>query len=840
MLINYLKLSLRLMVRNPFFTFINISGLGVGFAAFFALWNYSVSELKSDQYHKDFERIARVGGYWKWTDGPGTDSAYVTFSFTKSDIVVRAKEDFPEVEDYTRIHTQQFFDDIMGSLVPHGRRVALSTIGHATDEKIFKEEKIIYADQNLFNFFSIPLILGNAKDVLAEGGSVVLSESQAIKYFDKANPVGELLKLNDTLTLKVTGVFKDLPHYTHLNFNTVISNKPYLTQWATAYFAPTHSFVKLKPGSSFVDFENKINNRKKEYWSAVLINKPNTDIDLFVQPLKDIAFSPSFTGDDFTPRSKPLLTTFAIVSIIILAMAWINYINLWIARNEKREKELATRKINGAGGKDFVIQFLTESSLINLLAMLVAFTLLQFSRTPFKTFFNIQIDDVSGLDARAILIGVVVIMASIGITSLYPALVARSNRPLSLFKKSSASGSKNIFSSGLVIIQYTAAIALMLWSSIVYLELNHILNHDLGLDRDNVLVVEVPSKKDGQYIHDLEHLANQLSTHPSIRQVTYSRFVPGDPIGAAKIMRIPGNPTQIGFDYNGVNENFIPLFSLKLLAGRNFISDDRSDAIIISEVAAKRLGFESPAAAIGARLEVDEGFKQTQWLNVEVVGVFADYRTYPFYETAKSASGFKNEYESRGALLSYKNKTFTDFLPERIAIKVRPVDLNESIALAEKEFRALFPGEVFSWFFLDESINKVYANEKLLRNQILLFVGLAIVIACIGFLGMITHKVISKTKEIGIRKILGAGTSHISKVILQPSVIQFGISVLIGVPAAWYLGQLYLQKFSERVALQWWHYALPLLILVFILFCTVASLVWKAAKSNPVEALKYE
>jgi putative ABC transport system permease protein len=335
-------------------------------------------------------------------------------------------------------------------------------------------------------------------------------------------------------------------------------------------------------------------------------------------------------------------------------------------------------------------------------------------------------------------------------------------------------------------------------------------------------------------------LANQLSTYQPIRQVTYSRFVPGDPIGAAKMTRIPGNATQIGFDYNGVNENFIPLFGLKLLSGRNFISDDRSDAIIISEVAAHRWGFESPAAAIGAKLEVDEGFGQAKWLNVEVIGVLADYRTYPFFETAESASGFKNEYESRGLLLTYKNKTFSDFLPERLAIKVSKADLNESIVFAEKEFKALFPGEVFSWFFLNESINKIYSNEKLLRNQILLFVGLAVVIACIGFLGMITHKVISKTKEIGIRKVLGASSAHISKVILKSSFFQFGISVVIGVPVAWYLGELYLQKFSERVVLQWWHYVLPVLILLFILFSTVATLVWKAAKSNPVEALKYE
>ncbi len=833
MLLNYLKLSLRLMARSPIFTLINIFGLAIGFASFFALWDYSTNELRSDQYHKDFERIARIRYDWSWTDD-GKNWEHSNTGFSKSDIPLRVKEDFAEVEDYVRIHTQPFFG-VDGGLVPLNRKITMSAVGRLKEDRVFKEEHVIYADQNLFKFFSIPLVRGNPNDVLAEAGSVVLSESQAVKYFGTENPVGELLKLNDSTTLKVSGVFKDLPHNTHLTFNTVISNIAYTQIWATAINGPTFNYVKLKEGIFFKDFEEKLKGRKKDYFSALLQVLHNTDIDLLVQPLKEIIFSENFPFDEFTFRSKSLLITFTTVSIVLLAMAWINYVNLWIARNKKREKELATRKISGARSKDFMLQFFTESALVNLFALLLAITLLQFARVPFQHLFSIQISELWQLDSRSLFVFALVFVLSIAITGLYPALRARNNHPLSLFRKSAEDG--GLFSSGLVITQYTSAIALILWSSVVYFELNHILDQEYGFDRDNVLVVEVSNVRNHE--NYIEWLINRLSSNPSIVKMAYGLYTYGD--GYLQFnTRKAGSLTQIGFESNGINENFLPLFGLKLVAGRNFVQDDRDDVAIISQVAAQRLSFKNPADAVGTKLEIYKPGAQGRWLTVEVIGIIMKYRTMPFFETSAAATDLKNEFQSKGKMFTYKNRGFEEFGLERLAIKVKTDDLGKTIASVEKAYKAIFPGTPFNWFFLEDSMNKVYANEKITRNQIVLFVILAIVIACLGFQGMILHKVTSKTKEIGIRKILGANTTHISKVILQPSSIQFGISVLMGVPIAWYLGDLYLQRFSERIPLQWWHYALPLLILLFIMLCTVATLVWKAAKSNPVEALKYE
>jgi putative ABC transport system permease protein len=240
------------------------------------------------------------------------------------------------------------------------------------------------------------------------------------------------------------------------------------------------------------------------------------------------------------------------------------------------------------------------------------------------------------------------------------------------------------------------------------------------------------------------------------------------------------------------------------------------------------------------RLEVLRSEALQQWMTVEIVGIVSDFRSVPFFATTAAGSDFDNEFQSKGKFFTYKNGLFKEFHSERLSIKLKPGSLGNTIASLQRAYNETFPATPFNWFFLEDHMNKVYSNEKITRNQIVLFVILAVVIACLGFQGMIAHKVTSKTKEIGIRKILGAGMAHIAKEILKPSSIQFGVAVVLGVPIAWYLGNSYLQKFSERILLQWWHYAILLTLLMFIMIVTVATLLWKAAKSNPVEALKHD
>ena len=483
---------------------------------------------------------------------------------------------------------------------------------------------------------------------------------------------------------------------------------------------------------------------------------------------------------------------------------------------------------------------MTESAIVNITSTLLAITLLQFTKPLLNIWFNIQLADFASFEMNASRIVLIVALASILLTGSYPAIVAQRSQLLSLYKRSKANRSTGISSRGLVVAQYAAAVALIIWASIVFLQLDHILKGEIGIDRRNVVIIDGPINKSASYVSQMDHLKGQLRQHPSIIGITNSRFAPGDAIGAGKMMRHPGTTTQIGFDYNGVDEGFIPLYGLKLLAGRDFISDDRGDAVIISRIAAERLGFKNPSDAIGARLEVDKTFQNVDWLNVEVVGVIDDYRNLSSFKREGQGPMATTKHQSRGHLLTYKNKTFSDFLPERMALRIHSDDFKESIADVEREFHAIFPEDVFSWSFLDDNINSVYVNEQILRNQLVLFVLISIIIACMGFVGVITHKVILMTKEIGIRKILGAKMQHIAQNVLQPSGIQFGLGFLIGIPVAYYLGNIYVQKFTEQVELHWWNFALPVILFIFIMIGAVAVVVLRAARNNPVEALKCE
>jgi ABC-type antimicrobial peptide transport system permease subunit len=275
------------------------------------------------------------------------------------------------------------------------------------------------------------------------------------------------------------------------------------------------------------------------------------------------------------------------------------------------------------------------------------------------------------------------------------------------------------------------------------------------------------------------------------------------------------------------------------LAGRNFIKNDRKDAILISRVSAKRLSFAKPEDAVGSKIEVKlngmDGYEV-----VEIIGVFNDYRIEPYFNSDESHSQYANGGEGRGILFTYRDKLSPDFMPEKIAIKINTMELKQAIASIEDSFKKVFPNDVFIWYFLDDHVNQAYDSEKITRNQVALFTILTIVIACLGLVAMMANKINEKTKEIGIRKILGAKSRQIGKILLQTTVLQFTIAIILGIPLAYYLGNQYLQKYSERITLLWWYAILPIGILSFIMLASISMMLWKAVRTNPVESLRSE
>jgi putative ABC transport system permease protein len=832
MLLNYLKLSFRLLTRSPFFTCINVVGLAVGFTSFYALWQYSTSELKSDQYHRGAERIGRIGIQWQWLEESTNSWRRLTLGFSKTALLPALKEDFPEVESTLRILNQPQFTT---ELVNHKEKITVSIDNPIGQTRMFKEGNVAYADSNLFKFFSIPLVYGEPEHVLAGAKFVALSKSTASKYFGSENPTGELIRLNDTITLKVSGVYEDLPNNTHLNFDMVISNLGLLTKWNAdgAGWNQAIGYVKLRH-SDLKNFEARLNQRADLYWAA-LRSRPNRKLDMFVQPLADISFE-RVIGNMQKVKSRPFLITLGFIAISILTMAWVNYANLSVARTTQRFKEIATRKVSGAGTFHIVGQFVTESLVTNGFALALSFTFIQIVRVPVAAFFNIYFASPASLSLNSAWIFLSTISVGIMITGLYPAFITIARKPSELFLKDSPVSESRIIPSALTVAQLASALIFLMLGFTVFLQLNHILTIDTGIKKEQVILIDAPIVKPENYSIQLATLKKELLTLPGVSSFSSSTFMVTQINGMGFNAKRIGDDKSFGMDVNGVDEEFVSHYGLKILAGRNFVNDDAPDRIMITRLAASRLGFRSPDDAIGSSISVSIG-SQEGWRDVDIIGVVENFRNMPFFESRVASEANTG----RGMVLMYKDQLFKGaFTPDVLSARIMPQNFEETIGVIRKLCIKSFPSMVFSWSFLEEKINEVYAEEKIARNQIILFSALAVFIACLGLLGMISNKVVMKTKEIGIRKVLGAQLYDIVRMLLHATLTQIALASMIGVPVAYYLTQQYLEKYSERIALEWWHFALPVLILMVIMFSTIASVLWRAAKGNPVEALRAE
>ena len=819
MLLNYFKLAVRLLIRNPFFTLLNITCLSVGFAVFFILWQHSQNELHSDQFHKDYERIVRTGIIMN-----SADDVEKTFGCVPAGFSVRMEKDFGDFEEAVAIYNQGNFES---PIFGHRNDLFISTINDKNEKVRFAENNISYADSNVFNFFSIPLIKGNASSVLGELRATVLSQSTAEKYFGDSDPVGKILYLNDSFPLKVTGVFEDLPPSTHLNFSIVISSLNLGLENYKGY-QMAHTYFKLIKGVAHEELQDKLSHFSQVYFQDFIKASNNTtNPQIFFEPLKEVAYN-WYIWDTFTAKSKQFLIVLSILSIGILGMAWVNYINLTLAGNQKRMKELAARKAVGATTRDIVKQFVIESILINTISFLAAITIAQLVKGPVAILFQFHVPEWTQIEAPTWGILIAVLVSGVLISGLYPAFITLQNSPKVLFGTSKKGGSRNVLSQILTTFQYAAATVLVAWVVSINLQLNFILTKDLGINKESIIVIDLPGNRDQDFESSLSYFIKQAELSPGIVSTTVSSSVVGDfnPIPLV-LERNDGN--NFAVDTNGgVDEKFLPFYGLKLIAGRNFLPDNSSDkrSIIISKTTTEVLGFSTPEDALGFE------FKTPQ---VRVIGVVENYALRPLL--SQYASESRN---IRGIGLLFGNTLEEHLAKNKISIKIRPGMTDRVIATLAKEFNVTFPASFFHWYYLDDHVNQYYTDEKIFRRQILLFTGIAIGIACLGLLGMISNKVLESTKEIGIRKVLGATLHQIAGLLLKTTVRQITIATIIGIPIAYYLVQEYLQKFSERITLSWWHYLLPVFIFLVIMLATITTILINAAKANPVDSLRHE
>jgi len=824
MLLNYLKLALRRLLRNPFFTFINIAGLSVGFAVFFILWPFTQSELASDQFIQDHQKIVRPFQDFRWTDNGGESWGQLKITSVPSNAASEMRN-HSAVRDVTRYIPQGGFwanqtPDLKPDLI-----VTLEQPYQSITQ--IRLENSICADQNFFEFFDLPFIHGDRRKALSSTEAIVLSQRTSKSLFGAENPVGKMLRIN-AKQFQVTGVFKDIPRNSHLKFEAAFSNISTLKYWNSVHGDWVFQYFKMDDPSRLPDI---LNANKESLIGEYLKQNPHVKIDFKAQPLAEIAFSQGNNGDVYKPKSKLILNTLGGVALVVLIMGWANYVNLSVSRAKTRFKDIAVRKVSGATLSNFLLQFICQSTVINVLAALIGMTIIQVVRVLFDQVFNIYIVSFYDLDIQTLLFFLATFVIGIIATACYPAWIAFQHTTRQLLTNNIPSR-KSLLTTGLTTAQYVIALSLITGVFVMNSQLEFILDKDWGIDKGNLVVIESP-------ILGLEENGNQkmvefarlIKSKLNTEGVSLSARVSGEMPWSPSLRRV-GSNMFYGIDtHGGVDEAFIPTFKLKLVAGRNFLPNETKFSIILSRFASERLGFNSPDDAIGT---IIESLAAGEWIKVEVIGVIEDYRMAPYI----LEEGSSESVTGRGQCLTYLNSGWPAYVPERISLKLNSEFSN--ISEVEKLYNQLFPGNIFNWYFLDENINRLYGDQKIARNQITLFTVIAIAVACLGLLGMISNKVVERNKEMSIRRILGARYHQVVSLLLSSTGAQIGIALIIGLPVAWKFSQQYLEKYTDRIELQWWHFVLPVLILIAIMLCTIAGVLWKVVKYNPVDSLRNE
>ena len=522
-----------------------------------------------------------------------------------------------------------------------------------------KLEKSICADQNFFEFFDLPFIHGDRRKALSSAEAIVLSERTSKSFFGTENPVGKVLRIN-AKQFQVTGVFKDIPRNSHLKFEAAFSNVSTLKYWNSVNDDWVFEYFKMDDPSRLDD----ILNANKERLIGEYLNKnQHIKIDFKSQPLTEIAFSQGSNGDVYKPKSKLILNTLAGVALVVLIMAWMNYINLTVSRTKTRFKDIAVRKVSGAVLSNFLLQFICQSTVINVLGALIGLTIIQIVRVLFDQVFNIYIVSFYDLDFQTLLFFFVTFVIGIIATACYPAWIAFQHTTRQLLTNNIPSR-KSLLTTCLTTAQYVIALSLIAGAFVMNSQLEFILDKDWGIDKENLVVIESPilgleENGNQKMVEFAQLIKNKLNTEG----VSLSARVCGEMPWSPSLRRV-GSNIFYGIDtHGGVDESFIPTFKLKLIAGRNFLPNETKPSIILSRFASERLGFNSPDDAIGT---IIESLAPGGWIKVEVIGVIEDYRMAPYI----LEEGSTESVTGRGQCLTYLNSGWPAYVPNRISLKL--------------------------------------------------------------------------------------------------------------------------------------------------------------------------
>jgi putative ABC transport system permease protein len=800
---NYLTSVWRYVSRNKAFTIINVLGLAIGMAACMLIAQFVLHELSYDKFWENSDQIFRVQ-LDRYNKGERT----TRWASGCLGIGPDLKANFAEVNAYVRM--------------------TKSNAVLANGDTFFKEEGVYYTSSDFFKVFSMPLTEGVDSLALKGPYKMVISRSLAKKYFGNDSPIGKHLKNNGRTDYEITGMYEDLPATSHMQIDALLSFSTYailirqdeaaLNQYQWDGFL---TYIRLNENASGPALEAKLPGLVEKK-AGEEMKRDNAGMVFHLQPISDIHLDSDFIGEFKANGDRSTTYFLLIVAILILVIAWINYVNLSTAKSIERAREVGVRKVMGGFRAQLVQQFLFESLLLNTLAVSIAVVSV-FILTPWFS-------ELTGRELNYQLFKeqlfwiwlAVLIVAGALLSGIYPAFVLSAYRPVEVLKGRFKNTNQGVFfRKGMVVTQFIASITLIVGTFTVYRQIMHMRNQKLGINIDQTLILRSPNIVDSTYNQKYEVFKQKLNEYSEVVAVSASSSIPGEQPGwnAGGIRRLSQREDEANqYRVVEMDHDFIQSYGLEVVAGRPFQngSPKEEKTVMMNESAARLMGFEKFEDAIEDHINF--------WGDTfRIVGVVKNFRQ----ESSKKAFD--------PLIFRYSSAPGGFY-----SVKFNTKNVKESLAKFEADWKEYFPGNPFNFFFLDDFYNQQYKADQQFGEVFGLFSALAIFIACLGLFGLSSLTAIQRTKEIGVRKVLGASVPGIISLMSKDYLILMGIAMVMAVPLAWLAMNSWLESFANRIALSWWIFALPSIAVIGIALLTISIHTLKAARTNPVKSLRYE
>lgn len=795
MIKNYLVLAVKHLRKQRVFSFVNILGLTVGITCCFMIFLFILNELSYDNFHKkgkSIYRVMRVGNL----NGAVREIPYLSPPYGPA-----LKNDYPDaVQQSVRV-------------MKDNNLISYKNIS-------FNEKEMYLTDENFFTFFDFQLLRGDKSSVLKDPNSIVLTETTARKYFGKEDPIGKILEFNKQLQLKVTGIAADVPTNSHLQFHMILPlelYRPMQPEWFTQW--PNNSmftYVQLNPVVNAKQLEKQFPAFMDKYLGEYYATA-GFKMGLTIKPLKDIYFATDALDRSVKHGNKKMVYIFMSIAILILIIACINFINLATARATDRSKEVGLRKVLGAVRGQLISQFMMESVLYATVACILSVAAVKLLMPAYTNLLGYELPSFwNNLLVYAFIVGVILVVGLLA--GSYPAFLLSSFKPIeSLRGKLRKGNSGAFFRKGLVVFQFGISVLLIICVVIIMSQMNYIRNTDLGFSKEQSLIVRFDNLS---ISGNRQQFKNRLKAIPAVQSVSLMSGEPGGFHDGYSFESEARPNEKFLFNTEFTDHDFVKTLGVKLIAGRDLSENyktDSAEAVLINRRAASALGY-TPEQAIGKWIR-NLGRDS---LRRAIVGVVEDYH----YSTLK---------DKIGPLVISPGRD------KRLAmIKIKSTEAKSAINSIKKVYTSIAPDYPFEYSFLDEGFDRLYKTESKQQSVLSVFSVIAIFIACLGLFGLASYTALKRTKEIGVRKVLGSSVRNIcfllSKDLLKPVLI----GTLIAMPVGYYAMTKWLEGFAYRINFQWWMFALAVLTAIMIALLTVGLEALKAALANPIKSLRME